>query len=68
MHNKERPKGVVENAGSEATGRGENIEAISPHEKYQEVEVAIAREDMHSRSKTVKVNITYRCYVDTKSQ
>ena len=36
-HNKERPKVVVEEAGSEAARPGETIEAISSLEKEQEV-------------------------------
>ena len=45
-HNKERPKEVVEESGSEVTRLGKKIEAISPHEKEQEGKVAIVREEM----------------------
>ena len=58
---KERPKVVVEEAGSEVARLGKTIKAISPHEKDQEGEVAIAREEMHSRSEPVNINRTYRC-------
>ena len=45
--------------GSREAGR--NDESDPPHEKEQEGEVAIAREEMHSRSDPVKGEITYRC-------
>ena len=32
-HNKERPKVVIEEAGTEVARLGEIIEAISPHDK-----------------------------------
>ena len=50
-----------EEAGSESARLDKKIEAISPNEKEQEGEVAISREEMHSRSKPIKGNITYRC-------
>ena len=59
-HNKERPKVVVEEAGSEVARLGKMIEVTSPHEKEKEVKVAIAREEMHSRYESVNGNITYR--------
>ena len=40
---------------------GKTMEAISPHEKEQESELTIAREDMHSLSEPVKGDITYIC-------
>ena len=59
--NKEWPKVVVEEAVPEAARLGEMIEAIYPHEKEQEGEVAIAMEEIHSRYEPVKGEITYRC-------
>ena len=59
-HNREQPKVVVEETVLEVARLVETIEAISLHEKEQEVEVAIAREEIHSRSEPVKGDITYR--------
>ena len=59
-HNKEHPKWVVDEAGSETARLGKTSEMISPHEKEKEGEVDILREEMHSRSDAVKGNITYR--------
>ena len=39
---------MVEEASSEAARLGEKRKVILPHEKEEEGEVAIAREDMHS--------------------
>ena len=43
-HSEERTRMLVDEASSEPTRLGEMSEAISPHEKGQEGELAIARE------------------------